>query len=161
MPQSGRSFSWKSSVWLVQVFPLVLMLDTEFSPLEGALACGQSPPGCVLCWTGCIPRACLRLGNPQRPVMGIITANHQGFAQFYCSPSAAPSFLYKEGEPVAHSGLECRVWNAQFCCEVLCNASALSLYHGPDCSLVYSQAEKKVNTGLRHPYAMGTGCMLG
>lgn len=48
MPQLGRSFSWKTSVWLVQVFPFVLMLDTWFSLLEGALAGGQIPPGCVL-----------------------------------------------------------------------------------------------------------------
>lgn len=69
-------------------------------------------------------------------------------------PSAAPVEL------VAHSGLECRVWNVHFCSEVLSNGSAFSLYHGPDCDLVYSQAEKKVIIGLSHPYAMGTGCML-
>lgn len=79
---------------------------------------------------------------------------NQGFAQFYCSPSVAPVEL------VAPSGLECRVWNAHFCSEVLSNASAFSFYHAPDCDLVYSQAEKKVIIGLSHPYAMGTGCVL-
>lgn len=149
MPQLDRSLSWKSSVWLVQVFPLVLMLDTQFSVQEGALACGQSPSMC------CIPRASLRLGNPQRPLMGAVIANHQGFAQFYCSPSAAPVEL------VAHFGLECRteMLSSALRCLVI-NASAFSLYHGPDCDLIYSQAKKKVIIGLSCPYAMGTGCML-
>lgn len=94
-PQLGRSFSWKSSVWLVQVFPLVLMLDTQFSLLEEALAHGQSPPGCVL--GRCIPGASLRLGNPQRPVMGMVSANQPRFCSvllqsFSCSCWTSSSF---------------------------------------------------------------------
>lgn len=82
-----------------------------------------------------LPSACLKLGNLQRPTIGIIIANHRG------------------------GGVSC----VQFCSEVLYNASGtLSLYCGPDCNLLgYSQARKKVNTGLRHPYAIATGCILG
>lgn len=101
-------------MWLVQVFPLALMLDPEYSPLEGASACRRSPPR-VRVGQGVLPSACCPLGQPAETChrhdhyqpprwwlhLTVIVVLHLPLLDyFYIS-----FFLYKERELVAHPGL--------------------------------------------------------
>lgn len=97
------------------------------------------------------------------PASSLQTTEVVAASCFCCSPLATPSwFWYKEGELVAHSGFGWGVWRFQFRSKVPCNASGTSsLSCGPDWNLlVYSQAGRKVLTGLRCPYVIETSCIL-
>lgn len=138
----------------------------------GSLSVPSEPPTRAG-WTGCAPQRLLPAGQPAetchrhdhyQPLrwwlhLAVIVVFQLLLLDYYYF-----LFFFVQGKGTSSSsGFERGAWRAQFCSEVLCDTSStLSLYCGSDCNLlVCSQAGKKVNSGLRHPYAIETGCTLG